>query len=133
MTPYGDVEQRVLRLQAESPVVWSSSALLHVSVFVNGVSDMFMWLAPRLASAFSQPLFTFIYTQLFIVAQFGGYAQGVEARPGDADGGWGRAEDGESRLRRGSTRSLGASVGHVPLRGEGAGWSSLRLPLASRQ
>jgi len=44
----------VLQLQAESHVVWASSALIHVSMFVNGVSDMFMSPASsirRLASA----------------------------------------------------------------------------------
>ncbi len=101
------------------------------------VSDMFMWPASpsglRQPPPFSQPLFTFIYTQLFIDAQFGDYAQGAGVCPGDADGGWGGAEDGESRLGRGSTRSLGKTtgVGHVPLRGEGAGWAAFRLPLAS--
>jgi len=139
MTPYGDVEQRVLQLRAESPVVWASSALLHVSMFVNGIFDMFICVClrsaaslRRLASLVSQPLFTFIYTQLFIAVQFGDYAQ---ARPRDVDGGWGGAEDGESRLGRGPLRSLGKTVcvGHVSLRGEGPGRSSLQLPLAPRQ
>jgi hypothetical protein len=41
------------------------------------VSDMFMWLAPpsgfRQPPPFSQPLFTFIYTQFFIAVRFDGY------------------------------------------------------------
>jgi len=43
--------------------------------------DMFMWPSSpsgfRQLLPFSQPLFTLIYTQLFIVVQFGDYAQGV--------------------------------------------------------
>jgi hypothetical protein len=56
-------------------------------MFVNGVSDMAglaVWPLP--VSLFLQPLFTFIYMQLFIVAQFGDYAQEAGACPGDADG-----------------------------------------------
>jgi len=50
-------------------------------------SDTFVWPAPpsglRQLPPVSQPLFTFIYTQLFIAVQFGDYAQ---ARPGDVCG-----------------------------------------------